>query len=66
MSDPGYGPNGQRLEVPGLIPWSANSPPVVMTIGDDRWNIWALGRISIPAINQEDDEASTFIYLGGA
>lgn len=66
MPDPGYGPNGVRRDGSGLIAWEANGPPISMTIGDDMWTVWPLGVTTIPFISISDDEAHTFIYLGGA
>jgi len=65
MPDPGYGPNGQRLEVAGRISFEAQSPPLVYTPGYDRHGIYPLGRRPTPFIDQNDDESQPFVYLGG-
>lgn len=65
MPDPGYGPNGQRLEVGGRIAFEAQSPPLVFTAGDDRHGVYPLGIRVIPFIDQDDDESQPFVYLGG-
>lgn len=63
--DPGYGPNGERLSVTGRVSWRANAPPKVIPAGDDQWGIYALGLNPLPAIDQNDDEVFSSIYLGG-
>lgn len=65
MPDPGYGPNGERLDPSGAISWSANAPPVVTLPQDAFQFIRPLGVQTIPFIDQDDDEAFRFIYLGG-
>lgn len=65
MADPGYGPNGTRRDVSGRIAFDANAPPITINPGDDVWTIEPLGLTTFPFINQLDDEAHSFIYLGG-
>lgn len=63
--DPGYGPNGERIDGVGLIAWSANPPPESYTPVDDIWLYFALGESTIPWISQSDDEGWPSVYLGG-
>lgn len=65
MSDPGYGPNGQRLTTSGRISFEANGPILTINSADDVWTIQPLGVVSIPFISQGDDEALSYIYIGG-
>lgn len=64
MPDPGYGPNGERLDASGAISWQANGPP--QHIPDDNfWMVFPLGELTIPYIDQDDDQVWKSIYLGG-
>lgn len=65
MTDPGYGPNGQRLTTSGRISFEANGPILTINSGDDVWTIDPLGVRTVPFISQTDDEAITYIYPGG-
>lgn len=65
MPDPGYGPNGERLDPSGAITWQANAPPISVNEGDDVWTIYPLGLIPLPYIDQDDDEVWSGVYLGG-
>lgn len=65
MPDPGYGPNGERLDPTGLISWQSNAPPVPVVEGDDQWVIYAIGMTYLPAISLTDDESWKSVYPGG-
>lgn len=65
MPDPGYGPNGERLDASGLVSWQAAAPPVPVNEADDYYGIYPLGVVVIPFIDQDDDDAWESIYLGG-
>ena len=66
VTDPGYGPGGERLDPTGAIQWQAIAPPVSITEGDDDYySIVPLGLQTIPYIDQDDDNVWTDIYLGG-
>lgn len=65
MPDPGYGPNGERVDPSGLVSWQANAPPKVIPEGFDHWWIFPLALNPLPWIDQNDDEAWQSIYLGG-
>lgn len=63
--DPGYGPNGERIDPAGLVVWNANPPPEVWPPVDDVWIYFALGETTVPFIDQNDDEGAVGFYLGG-
>lgn len=65
MPDPGYGPNGERVDPTGRVVWQANSPPERVTTDRALRTISALGLRTIPYIDQSDDEAWLAVYLGG-
>lgn len=65
MSDPGYGPNGERIDVSGRLSLSAQGPILVIPEGYDVWTIYPLGVVPIPYIDQDDDTSPTFNYIGG-
>ena len=66
MADPGYGPNGERVDPSGAISWQANAPPTPVTAGYDIYGFYPLGVVPIPYVDQNDFEALKHIYLGGA
>lgn len=65
VTDPGYGPNGERVDPSGLVSWQANPPPVHVAAMDDVWTIYPLGFTFVPYIDQDDDEVFEAVYLGG-
>jgi hypothetical protein len=66
MADPGYGPNGERLDASGLTTWEANAPPLFVGDYFDIWHIQPLGVVALPYLDQDDDEVWGSIYPGGA
>lgn len=56
-TDPGYGPNGERLDPPGAVVWSAAGPPQIIPEVDDRHGLYAYGLRPLPFIDQNDDDA---------
>lgn len=65
MPDPGYSPNGERIDPTGAVVWQANSPPEIISEGFDIWLWFEVGVTTIPAISQTDDEPWQHVYLGG-
>lgn len=63
--DPGYGPNGERLDPSGLVVWQANPPPEHEPTVDDVHIYYALGEREVPFIDQNDDEGWPGFYIGG-
>ena len=66
MADPGYGPNGERLDPVGLVSWQAQAPPVDLTAGYDIYYLQPWGVAVAPFLVQADEEAWSNVYLGGA
>jgi hypothetical protein len=65
MPDPGYGPNGEYIAPVGATVWEAIGPATPVTAGDDRHQIYALGIITVPFIDQDDDDVWKGTYMGG-
>jgi len=65
MADPGYGPNGERVDPAGRVAWQANSPPVLVEADLKLHTVSALGLRTLPFVDQEQDEAWSSVYLGG-
>ena len=63
-SDPGYGPNGERLDPSGAISWAAAADPRPATQGWEFWMTFPLGLITIPFSSQTDDNVWSGKYLG--
>jgi hypothetical protein len=66
MADPGYGPNGERIDGVGRIQFEANAPPRLVEDEFEQWHIRGLGLTSVPFVSQTDEEVYNRIYPGGA
>lgn len=56
MADPGYGPNGERIDPLGVVSWKAQGPPQIRPVWSDRHEPVALGLQTIPFIDQDDED----------
>lgn len=65
MPDPGYGPNGERLDSIGRVLFEANAPPRLVLEAFEQWHIRALGFTSVPFLAQADQEVFDHVYPGG-
>lgn len=65
MADPGYGPNGERVDVSGRLTLLAQGPILTIPEAEDVWTIYPLGVVPIPFVDQDDDTSPVFNYLGG-
>jgi len=65
VADPGYGPNGERIDVVGRLSLNSQGPILTIPEAEDVWTIYPLGVVPIPFIDQDDDTSPVFNHIGG-